>query len=389
MAKSLLLLITCCLTAYSLIAQEEIVVGAGRFDLYLPKLKEKNVGLVVNQTSLVNDTHLVDTLLSRDVAIKAIFAPEHGYSGKVERGETISDSKDISTGIPIISIYGSKKKPATEDLKGIQVMIFDMQDVGSRFFTYISTLHYIMEACAENNIPLLVLDRPNPLGHYVDGPILDPKFKSFIGMHPIPIVHGLTIGEYAQMINGQGWLNNGVKCELEIIKLKNYDHHTFYEVPVDPSPNLPDMKSVYLYPSICLFEGTKVNEGRGTYKPFQQFGTPTFTSGNHQFTPKPIPGLSADPKFNGKVCYGYDLSKISLEELQKTKEINLFYLLEFYRNSNEKDKFFEPSFDLLAGSDQLRKQIISGKTEQEIKASWQQGLAHFKETRRKYLLYEE
>jgi uncharacterized protein YbbC (DUF1343 family) len=331
----------------------------------------------------------VDTLISRNIKIKAIYAPEHGYTGKVERGETISDSKDNSTGIPIISIYGSKKKPAPEDLKGVDIMVFDMQDVGARFFTYISTMHYIMEACAENNIPLLILDRPNPLGHYVDGPVLDPKFSSFIGMHPVPIVHGLTIGEYARMINGEGWLKNGIKCKLEIIKVKNYDHNVFYEVPVDPSPNLPDMKSIYLYPSICLFEGTKVNEGRGTFKPFQQFGTPTFTSGNHHFTPKPIPGLSADPKFNGKVCYGYDLSKISLEELQNIREINIQYLLEFYNQSNIKADFFEKSFDLLAGSDQLRKQIIAGKSAEEMKESWQAGLIQFKETRKKYLLYED
>jgi uncharacterized protein YbbC (DUF1343 family) len=301
----------------------------------------------------------------------------------------VATTTDSTTGITVYSIYGSKKKPSAEDLKEIEVMVFDMQDVGVRFFTYISTLHYIMEACAENNLPLMLFDRPNPIGYYVDGPVLDPAFKSFIGMHPIPVVHGMTIGEYAQMINGEGWLKNGVKCQLDVIKAANYTHRTFYQVPVRPSPNLPDMKSIYLYPSICLFEGTQVSEGRGTYKPFQQFGTPTFTPTKHSFVPQDIPSLSINPKFEGKTCYGYDLSGMSVAELQNIRELKLNYLLEFYKKVMDKEKFFLKSFDLLAGSDTLRKQIMAGKTEKEIKESWRPGLEKFKEVRKKYLLYEE
>lgn len=385
---SLFMTAICC-QAKCQIPQGEIRTGAAQLDAYLPILGTKNIGLVVNQTTTVGKTHLVDTLLSRGVKIKAIYAPEHGYRGTTERGKTVENQVDEATGIPIHSIYGSKKKPSPEILKGIDVMIFDMQDVGARFFTYISTLHYIMEACAENKIKLIVLDRPNPLGHYVDGPILKPSSSSFIGMHTIPIVHGMTIGEYAQMINGEGWLKNGVQCELQVIKVENYTHQTHYHIDIPPSPNLPDMTSIYLYPTVCLFEGTKVSEGRGTMKPFQQFGTPDFTPQQHSFVPQVIPSMSSDPKFEGQTCYGYDLSGQSLEELQAIREIDLSYLLEFYQKEKDKAKFFEKSFDLLAGSDQLRKQIIAGKTEEEIRASWQEGLEQFKEIRKQYLLYEE
>lgn len=370
-------------------AQDDVIIGAGRFDLYLEKIANKKVGLVVNHTSLVGNSHLVDTLLSKGTKITSIYAPEHGYKGTVERGKTVATYKDTLTGITVYSIYGKRKKPTPQDLKEVELMLFDMQDVGVRFFTYISTLHYIMEACAENDIPLLVLDRPNPLGYYVDGPVLNPAFKSFIGMHPIPIVHGMTIGEYAQMINGEEWLSKGVKCKLEVVKAGNYTHRTMYQVPVRPSPNLPDMKSVYLYPSICLFEGTKVNEGRGTEKPFQQFGTPSFTPQKHSFIPTSIPGLSLHPKYEGQVCYGYDLSEMEISKLQQIRQVGLTYLLEFYKKAKEKDVFFEKSFDLLAGSDELRKQIVAGKPEKEIRDSWQKGLKDFHVKRKKYLLYEE
>jgi uncharacterized protein YbbC (DUF1343 family) len=268
-------------------------------------------------------------------------------------------------------------------------MVFDMQDVGVRFFTYISTLHFIMEACAENNLPLVVLDRPNPLGYYVDGPVLDPKFKSFIGMHPIPTVHGMTIGEYARMINGEKWLANGVQCNLTVVPVAGYHHNYFYSVPVRPSPNLPDMKSVYLYPTVCLFEGTNVSEGRGTEKPFQQFGAPYFKGGNGTFTPRSIPVLSLNPKYQGQLCRGYDLSGTPVEELQAIRQLELRYLLEFYQQAPDKTKFFEKSFDLLAGSDVLRKQITTGLSEAQIRQSWQPGLEAFKEVRKKYLLYGE
>ncbi len=365
-----------------------IAVGATQTADYFPLIKEKNLGMVVNHTSLVDSLHLVDFLLANEMKVKAIYAPEHGFKGTVERGKDVAHSVDPATGIPVFSIYGSRKKPTAEDLEGIDLMLFDMQDVGVRFFTYISTLHYVMEACAENNIPLIILDRPNPVGYFIDGPVLDTAYSSFIGMHPIPIAHGMTIGEYGQMINGEKWLKNGVQCELTVIKAANYNHQALYHLPVGPSPNLPDMRSVYLYPTTCLFEGTEVSEGRGTWKPFQQFGTPFFTPKVNPFVPEPIPGLSQEPKYEGDTCYGYNLSEVPIEELQQIKQIELKYLLEFYSKSPDKEKFFGPSMDLLAGSDQLRKQIIAGKTEEEIRASWQEGLARFRQVREKYLMYE-
>jgi uncharacterized protein YbbC (DUF1343 family) len=369
--------------------QDTLQLGAARFGEYLPVLGNRKVGLVVNQTTVLEGGgHLVDTLLGRGVRITAIYAPEHGYRGNVERGKSFVTTRDSATGINVYSIYGSRKKPTKEDLRDVEVMVFDMQDVGVRFFTYISTLHYIMEACAENNLPLVVLDRPNPLGYYVDGPVLDPKFKSFIGMHPIPTVHGMTIGEYARMINGEKWLAGGVQCNLTVVPVAGYHHNYYYAVPVRPSPNLPDMKSVYLYPTVCLFEGTNVSEGRGTEKPFQQFGAPYFQGGNGAFTPRSIPVLSIKPKHEGQLCRGYDLSGRPLEDLRAIRQLELRYLLEFYGQAPDKTKFFEKSFDLLAGSDALRKQITAGLSEAQIRRSWQPGLKAFKEVRKKYLLYE-
>lgn len=365
-------------------------VGAEVFDDYLPMLENKRVGLVVNQTSVVGNTHLVDTLLALQVNVKAIFAPEHGYKGKVERGQDIDNSVDKDLGIPVISIYGQKKKPNPEDLKNIDVMIFDMQDVGVRFFTYISTMHYVMEACAENRVNLIVLDRPNPLGYYIDGPVLDTAFRSFIGMHPVPVIHGMTIGEYAQMINGEEWLKDRVKCSLHVVKVENYNHQIKYELPVSPSPNLPNMKSIHLYPSICLFEGAEVNEGRGTDTPFQVFGNPVFEPRLYSYTPVSKPGYSLHPKFEGQICYGYNLSDTSLEILQNITQLELKYVIEFYQKYPDKEKFFNADFfDLLAGGSNLREQIISGTSIAEIRKSWKPGVENFKIIRQKYLLYNE
>lgn len=368
---------------------ENLILGASRTGLYFPLLKDKRVGVVVNQTSVIDSVHLVDFLISQNMNVAAIYAPEHRYKGKVERGEYIESSTDSVTGLPVFSIYGRLRKPTPEILKGIDVMVFDIQDVGVRFFTVVSTLSNVMEACAENNIPVIILDRPNPLGYYVDGPVMNAEFCNFIGMHKVPVVHGMTLGEYALMINGEGWLNDSVKCNLTVVELKNYTHATKYQLPVAPSPNLPDMKSVYLYPSVCFFEGAEVNEGRGTYKPFQQFGTPWYTPRQHSFIPVSIPVLSLHPKFENQICYGYDLSGTPIEELQEIKQLQLNYLIEFYRKSDQKELFFNDFFENLAGSDTLRRQIIAGQTEEQIRESWKTDLDHFKEMRKKYLLYKE
>jgi uncharacterized protein YbbC (DUF1343 family) len=367
--------------------EAKVEVGATQTADYFPLIEGKALGLVVNHTSVLDTTHLVDFLLAKGMNIKGIYAPEHGFKGTVERGKDVAHSVDPETEIAIFSIYGSNKKPSPEVLQGIEVMLFDMQDVGVRFFTYISTLHYVMEACAENNIPVIILDRPNPIGYIIDGPVLDTAYSSFIGMHPVPIAHGMTIGEYGQMINGEKWLKNGVQCDLTVVKVANYTHEVRYQMPVGPSPNLPDMRSVYLYPSTCLFEGTEVSEGRGTLKPFQQFGTPYYTPQTHSFVPEPIPGLSADPKYKGQTCYGYDLTEVPLDSLKQITGLNLSYILDFYAKSPDQTKFFDKFIELLSGGPTLRDQIIAGKTEEEIKASWQPELRAFRQKREKYLLY--
>ncbi|HRO74042.1 MAG TPA: DUF1343 domain-containing protein, partial [Saprospiraceae bacterium] len=335
-----------------------VLTGATQMHRYLPLLAHKRTALVVNQTSTIGTSHIVDTLLSHNIDIGAIFAPEHGFRGKADAGEHVADSRDARTGIPVFSLYGKKKKPAPEDLTGIDVVIFDIQDVGVRFYTYISTLHYIMEACAEQHIPLIVLDRPNPNAYYTDGEVLDPAFRSFVGMHPVPVVYGMTIGEYAQMINGEGWLNNKIKADLTVIPCSNYTHKTFYELPVRPSPNLPDMRSVLLYPSICFFEGTTLSLGRGTDKPFQYIGHPALKS-NFVFTPKPNEGAK-EPPLNDKLCHGQDLSNIPLDQIMIEKQLNLNYLIDFYRQMkqvNQKYWLDNHFIDKLAGSNQLRLQI--------------------------------
>lgn len=367
---------------------QTIKVGANQTENYLKLLKGKRVGVVGNQSSVIfNDkgyTHLVDSLVSLNIDIKKVFSPEHGFRGTADAGEKIKDGLDSKTGLPIISLYGDNKKPKPEQLKGLDILVFDIQDVGVRFYTYISTLHYVMEACAEAKIPLLILDRPNPNGQYVDGPILEKAYTSFVGMHPIPIAHGMTIGEYAKMINGEKWLKNGVQCQLTVISMENYNHQMHYSLPIKPSPNLPNDQSVVLYPSLCFFEGTDVSVGRGTNKQFQIFGSPELDKKyfKFSFTPEPNEGAKTPPQ-QGKLCYGRDLSQIDV-----TPGLHLEYLIEAYTHSANKSKFFNGFFVKLAGTAKLQEQIEKGLSEKEIKATWAKGLEDFKQVRAKYLLYK-
>ncbi|MFZ5551989.1 MAG: exo-beta-N-acetylmuramidase NamZ family protein [Bacteroidota bacterium] len=366
-----------------------IITGAQRTEEYLKLLEGKKVAVTANQTSLVGNTHLVDTLKALGINITKIFALEHGFRGNVQAGEHIKNGKDAKTGIPVVSLYGNSKKPKPEMLKDVDVIVFDIQDVGARFYTYISSMHYIMEAAAENKKTFIVLDRPNPNGFYVDGPVLEEKNKSFVGMHPVPVVHGMTIGEYAQMINGEGWLKNKAKCELTVIACTNYKHSDLYELPVKPSPNLPNSDAVLLYPSLCLFEGTTVSIARGTDFPFQAIGIPGFAKGDFTFTPKSVEAAK-NPPHKDVECSGYDLRGKGLESAQK-KQLNLSWLLDFYNNCPDKKTFFETDgmFRLLAGTENLKKQIEEGKTEEEIRETWKEGLEKFKKVREKYLIYEE
>lgn len=384
---------------------QSIQTGAEQTNLYLPLLKDKKVGILTNQTGIiikeersessyqsgcVNGTRvtiaettysIVDYLIENKINIQKIYAPEHGFRGTADAGELIKDGKDTKTGLPIISLYGNNKKPTKEQLAGIDVMLFDLQDVGARFYTYISSLHYLMEACAENNIPLIVLDRPNPKGATVDGPVLELKHKSFVGMHPVPVLHGMTIGEYAQMINGEKWLQNGVQADLTVIPCRNYNKSMSYSLPVKPSPNLPNDLSINLYTSLCFFEGTNVSVGRGTEKQFQIYGSPFLKNMDFTFTPKPNFGAK-DPIHNGKLCYGEDLSNKEFID-----GLSLEWLLKAYQNTSRKSKFFNNFFVKLAGTQKLRQQIEQGWSEEEIRASWQEDLETFKHTREKYLLY--
>ncbi len=358
---------------------QKIVVGAERTDSYLTYLKDKKVGIVGNQTSMIKNTHLVDSLLSLGIDIVKVFSPEHGFRGNADAGEKVKNIIDSKTGIPIISLYGKNRRPQKKQLEEIDVLLFDIQDVGARFYTYISTLHYVMEAAAESGIPLIVLDRPNPNGHYVDGLIRGEKFKSFVGMHPIPIVHGMTMGEYAKMITGEKWIAGN--CDLTIIEMENYTHDMSYDLPIKPSPNLPNARAVNLYPSLCLFEGTNISVGRGTEYPFQHFGSPYLES-NYSFTPKSGDG-SKQPKHENMLCFGTDLR---FQENYLTA-INLNWLIATYNECEKKDKFFNSFFDKLAGNDKLRLLIIDGKTAKEIKATWENDLTNFKKIRKKYLIY--
>ncbi|MBO0933620.1 exo-beta-N-acetylmuramidase NamZ family protein [Fibrella aquatilis] len=362
----------------------QIQSGAEQTGLYVTSLKGKRVGMVVNQTSMIRQTHVVDSLLSLGVSIKTIFAPEHGFRGTASAGEKIGNGRDPKSGVSIVSLYGKNYKPAAAQLDSLDVIVFDIQDVGARFYTYISTLHYVMEACAEAKKPLVVLDRPNPNGHYVDGPVLDPAFKSFVGMHPIPVVHGLTVGELARMINGEKWLAGGLQCSLTVVPVKGYTHATPYTLPIAPSPNLPNRQAVLLYPSLCFFEGTNVSLGRGTDTQFQVIGSPTYPGGPYTFTPTDKPG-AVNPPNKGKLCYGYNLTKIDAQKLG----LSLSYLLDFYQKTPDKETFFLKTnfIDKLAGTDQLRKQIIAGVPEKAIRQSWEPALTRYKQLRKTYLLY--
>ncbi|RAR71589.1 exo-beta-N-acetylmuramidase NamZ family protein [Flavobacterium aciduliphilum] len=376
--------------------------GAENYTSYLSLLKNKKVGVITNPSGILEnyqklDTlpngkiiaknitpiiHLVDFLIEKNIKIQKIFAPEHGFRGTADAGEHVVDGKDTKTGLPIISLYGNNKKPKPEQLAGIEVMVFDLQDVGARFYTYISSLHYIMEACAENNIPLIVLDRPNPNGGIVDGPLLEKEFSSFVGMHPIPLLHGMTIGEYAQMINGEKWLNNGISCNLTVIPCLNYRRTMAYSLPVKPSPNLPNDQAVNLYPSLCLFEGTNVSVGRGTEMQFQIYGSPFLPKSDFSFTP--IPNFGAkDPVYKNQLCYGENLTSI-----KKVNKLELKWLIKAYNTTSDKSKFFTNFFTKLAGTKKLQQQIEQGISETEIRASWEKDLNDFKDMRKKYLIYE-
>ena len=384
------------LVSFSVWAQfdnDKITVGAERLDQYLPIVADKNVALVVNQTSVIGDTHLVDVLLSEGVSIKKIFAPEHGFRGAADAGEKVKSSVDSKTGIPLVSLYGKNKKPTEAQLSNIDVVVFDIQDVGARFYTYISTMHYVMEACAEQGKKVVILDRPNPNGHYVGGPILDPDFKSFVGMHKIPIVHGLTVGELACMINEEGWLDGGKSCDVEVITCLGYDHQSFYELPIKPSPNLPDMKSIYLYPHLCFFEGTPLSIGRGTDKPFTIIGYPNNKQSTFDFMPLSKVGAKY-PKHENVICKGENLSTKGYSELQSFNQLDLSYLIKYHNYFKSKTiEANEPYFnknnfiDKLFGTDKIRKMIAEGKTEEQIREVYFDDLMEYKLMRKKYLLY--
>ncbi|NLL27188.1 MAG: DUF1343 domain-containing protein [Bacteroidales bacterium] len=377
----------------AIVYDSTVLNGAERINEYLPLLQNNRVGIVANHTSMVGNKHLVDTLLSLGVDISAVFAPEHGFRGNHADGAIIKTYIDSITKIPIVSLYGSSLRPEKKDLSSIDIIIFDIQDVGARFYTYISTMHYMMEACAENNIKMIVFDRPNPNGFYVDGPVLNAAYKSFVGMHQIPIVHGLTVGELALMINGEHWLKNNLHCDLTVIPCENWDHSKLYQLPINPSPNLISMDAIYLYPSLCLFEGTIVSVGRGTLRPFEIIGHPLLKGSSFSFMPKPIKGMSEKPPHNGKLCYGFDLKNYAKKTATPYGELRLNWLIEMYcelyPNQEAGDFFKNSSFDRLAGNSNLRNQIINGTNENTIKKSWQADLKKYKSIRKKYLLYED
>ncbi|AUC15333.1 hypothetical protein BTO06_09350 [Tenacibaculum sp. SZ-18] len=376
-----------------IIAEEKIIPGANSTLKYIPLLKGKRIAIIANQTSIIEKKskykanitsfHLVDYIHnSKEIEVAKVFAPEHGFRGKADAGEHIKNGIDSKTGLPIISLYGKNKKPSKEQLANIDVVVFDIQDVGVRFYTYISTLHYVMEACAENNIPIIVLDRPNPNGHYIDGPVLEMEHQSFVGMHPVPVVYGMTIGEYGQMINGEKWMKKGVKCDLTVIPIENYTHYKKYSLPIKPSPNLPNDVSINLYPSLCFFEGTNISAGRGTNAQFQIYGSPYLKEMNYTFTPKPNEGAKY-PKHKGKVCYGENLS--ASKYLSK---LDLQWLIKAYKQTNKKEEFFNQFFTKLAGTTLLQNQIEKGLSIPEIKKSWKKDLDKFKKVREKYLIYK-
>lgn len=373
-----------------LTAEKPILPGIYAMDAIVSHLSGKRVALIANHTSLVNGTHIVDTLLNSGIKVVKVFASEHGFRGDAPDGEHIDSTTDPKTGLPIVSLYGKDKKPTPEMLKNVDVILFDIQDVGCRFYTFLSTMHYAMEAAAENDLEMVVLDRPNPNGFYVDGPVLDPKFKSFVGMHTIPVVYGMTLGECAKMINGEGWLKDGVVCKLKVFENENYTRNSKYQLPVIPSPNLPSMDAIYWYPSLCFFEGTDVSVGRGTPTPFTIIGEPGNKGGDFEFTPISIKNASVNPPHKGKVCVGYNLSgNLDFDSLPDS--LDLSWLVRMYAETDSKADFFRKDgyFDLLAGTDSLRKDLEAGKTAEEIRAGWQKDLENFKKIRAKYLIYAD
>ncbi|MGN0004155.1 MAG: exo-beta-N-acetylmuramidase NamZ domain-containing protein [Sphingobacterium composti] len=396
------LLIFCALFVFieSSIAQikynnTKIKTAAERTSFYLPKLQGKRVAIVANQTSIIGNSHLVDSLQKLGINIVKVFGPEHGFRGNASNGTNVNDEVDVQTGLKIVSLYGNKKKPSKEDLKDVDIMLFDIQDVGCRFYTIMNTMRDVMEGCAENGKPVMILDRPNPNGYFIDGPILDMKYKSGIGQFPIPIVHGLTLGEFAQMVNGEGWMANKIKCDLEVIKMEGYKHSSLYELPVNPSPNLNTAQSILLYPSTCLFEGVALNHGRGTDFPFTIIGGPMLKNKySFSFTPISKPGMAEDPIFQDQVCYGLDLRNYDLHKLVKSKKINLSWMIELYKNHPNKDKFFDRNIsrqvgniDFLIGDGEFKKQLAKGWSESQIRKTWEPGIAKYKKMRKQYLLY--
>jgi uncharacterized protein YbbC (DUF1343 family) len=365
--------------------------GADQTDRYFPLLKGRRIALVVNPTSLISKTHLVDSLITKQFNIVRIFAPEHGFRGEAEAGAAIKSGKDVSTGLEVVSLYGKNYKPKPEQLSGLDVVVFDVQDVGCRFYTYLSTLHYVMEACAEKGIQLIVLDRPNPNGHFVDGPVLQDSLKSFVGLHPIPVIHGMTLGELARMINGERWLSDGVRCALTVITCKGWNRNRSYRLPVPPSPNLPNQKAILLYPGLCFFEGTPVSVGRGTPTPFQLYGADWFSGGNVTFTPKVIKGKAENPPMLNVLCKGFSYSKVSEKNLLARKKLDLTPLIQCYTQYQRfgKKDFFNSFFDKLAGTTELKKQIQVGMDEQKIRDSWKSRIQKFRQLRKPYLLYPD
>ncbi|MCX6251519.1 MAG: DUF1343 domain-containing protein [Bacteroidetes bacterium] len=376
-----------CLIWLNLNAQ--LKTGAERTGAYFLLLQHKEIAVVANPTSLIGNVHLVDSLVHAKIKVSVIFSPEHGFRKFSEAGQPIGNSIDSATGIPVISLYGKKKKPLPIDLNDIDLVLFDLQDVGVRFYTYLSTLSYIMEACAEKNIPMILLDRPNPNGFYIDGPVMEEQFASFAGLHPVPVVYGLTIGEYAQMINGEGWLQKGVICDLQVIPLENYNHQSRYLLPAKPSPNLGTMNAVYLYPSLCFFEGTQVSVGRGTPTPFEVFGHPAMKGFAFSFMPESVKGSTINPPCKDKLCLGLDLSNFYLTHPRMFGRINLSWLIMAFKDLGSQPDFFNEYFDKLAGNSSLRTQILQGLPESEIRKTWEPGIIKFKEIRKKYLIYDE
>ncbi|MBU0763400.1 MAG: DUF1343 domain-containing protein [Bacteroidetes bacterium] len=367
----------------------KVRTGAERVEEYLPLLKNKKVAIVANQTSLICNTHLVDSLLALGVNVIRLFSPEHGFRGDADAGEHVGNYTDKKTGLDVISLHGDSKKPKVNDLDETDIVLFDLQDVGVRFYTYISTMHYVMEACLENDIELIVLDRPNPNGFYIDGPVLDLKYKSFLGMHPVPVVHGMTIGEYALMINGEGWLGEGKTCRLKVISCEGYTHSSYYRLPVKPSPNLPNMESVYLYPSLGLFEGTAMSVGRGTDFPFQVVGHPEIEDTSFSFIPRSIEGADKNPKYKGITCNGVDLRSLGIHLVLTEKRLHLEWIMDAYKAFPQKDKFFTSGFTRHTGNAEFKQQIIDGTDAATIRSGWQKNIEKFKVVRRKYLLYPD